>query len=149
MPTARSTSQVVSPVNGRTPASISYSITPIAHTSAPGPTNLAPPRACSGAMYAGVPMTAPVCVRSAPPPRLASPKSATFSTPAASRRTFPGFRSRWTMPSAWAAPTPAAICPIRPAATAGATRPASRPRSARVPPGQNSRAMYGRPSWSP
>ena len=92
------TSRLLSPANGRTPASASYSMTPSAHTSAGGPTSR--PRACSGAMYAGVPTTDPVRVRSAASARLASPKSATFAVPAASNSTLAGFRSRWTTPTA-------------------------------------------------
>jgi hypothetical protein len=52
-------------------------MTPSAYTSAAGPTNFAFPPACSGAMYAGVPITACVRVRS-DERRLARPKSDTF-----------------------------------------------------------------------
>ena len=81
--TAASTAQSSRPGERPRPAEHSYRITPSAHTSAGGPTNLVSPVACSGAMYAGVPITACVCVRSPPPPRLASPKSVTFGVPSA------------------------------------------------------------------
>ena len=58
--TAASVSDTVSPGKGRTPASISYSTAPKAQMSARRSTGF--PRACSGAMYAAVPMTRPMAV---------------------------------------------------------------------------------------
>jgi len=158
----------VPPTNGRSPARHSYRMTPSAHTSAAGPTNLASPFACSGAMYAGVPITAFVCVRS-DAPRFASPKSVTLGvkanglrepagsscvlSPAGSHRPFArstlaGFRSRWTMPRSCAAATPRAIRATSAAAARGSSRPRAS-RSASDPPDRYSIAMNGAPACSP
>ena len=75
----------------------------------------ASPRACSGAMYGGVPVTTPVCVTLASSIARASEKSVslTRSTPFSSRM-LAGLTSRWISPWAWAAAKPAAVCmPIR------------------------------------
>jgi hypothetical protein len=71
-------SSLVRPRNGGRPVSSSYSIAPNAYTSHAGPTSAGFPRACSGAMYAGVPTAAPDSVsRSASASSsTASPKSA-------------------------------------------------------------------------
>ena len=68
--------------------------------------------ACSGDMYSGVPMIEPALVslfESGVPGPLAIPKSSTLTKSVASLRrrmkTFSGFRSRWTMPRWWAAPS--------------------------------------------
>ena len=73
--------------------------------------------ACSGDMYSGVPMMEPARVSrfaSGAPGPLAMPKSSTFtkSVPSFRRstKTFSGFRSRWTMPRWWAAPSARQIC---------------------------------------
>ena len=137
----------VSPSNGFAPATHSYRMTPSAHTSACGPTNFARPTACSGAMYAGVPMNACDCVRSVVP-RFASPKSATFGSPSAVRSTFAGFRSRWTMPSACAAATPRAIFSTSTAASRSGMGPPTSRRSSE-PPDRYSIAMNGPPACSP
>ena len=62
------------------------------------------PSACSGAMYAGVPMAIPTCVSVAPPAdkrdaeiAFAMPKSVTVALPAESS-TLSGLMSRCTMP---------------------------------------------------
>ena len=57
------------------------------------------PAACSGLMYAAVPIEAPVAVRCSPPPASARamPKSATSTCPSASSM-LSGLMSRWTMP---------------------------------------------------
>lgn len=55
-------STTVRPTNAGRPASISNSTAPAANKSVRAPT--ASPRACSGAMYRGVPITPPMRVRS-------------------------------------------------------------------------------------
>ena len=79
------------------------------------------PRACSGDMYAGVPMTSPICVfaqsslamgetETAPgiggaagsDRRRASPQSITSTSPNSPVIRFSGLRSRWTTPRSWA-----------------------------------------------
>jgi len=62
------------------------------------------PRACSGAMNAGVPTTVPVRVVSVMlgSLRRATPKSSTVSACCVVQKRLSGFRSRWTMPCAWA-----------------------------------------------
>ena len=79
------------------------------------------PAACSGAMYSGVPNTAPARVRRGPFGSPARP-AATFAMPKSTiltksgrpsrsiRNTFSGLRSRWTMPLSCAAPSARAIC---------------------------------------
>ena len=59
------------------------------------------PRACSGLMYSGVPITRPVAVAEAasPPHSFAMPKSISRTWPRASRMMFGVFRSRWMMPT--------------------------------------------------
>jgi hypothetical protein len=63
-------------------------------------------------MYAAVPRTVPASV-SVPSPAAsrAMPKSASFGRPSSSKRTFAGFRSRWTTPRACACARPAATPP--------------------------------------
>ncbi len=61
------------------------------------------PRACSGAMYWGVPVIMPVAVMCALASTiLAMPKSARYTRPESSSRTFWGFTSRWITPALWA-----------------------------------------------
>ena len=75
---------------------------------------VASPSICSGAMYAGVPSTAPVVVSSwgsSPPrasPRTASarPKSPTCTDPSAATSTLSGLKSRCTTPARCAAASP-------------------------------------------
>ena len=94
-----------SPVNGRVPVSISKSTTPNAHTSTRWSTTL--PLACSGAMYAAVPMITPICVAAAVrvgdwdgspvgvgSSAFANPKSSTFTVPSSRTLIFAGSRSR-------------------------------------------------------
>ncbi len=64
----------------------------------------ASPAACSGAMYAGVPIEVPTCVSVAPPTPVraalmafAMPKSVTTAVPPESS-TLSGLMSRWTTP---------------------------------------------------
>src|SRR5436305_1166207 len=68
------------------------------------------PAACSGEMYAGVPIDVPICVSVAPPDSVrdaemafAMPKSVTTAAPPDSS-TLSGLMSRWTMPRSWAYP---------------------------------------------
>jgi len=105
--TLASVIEMSSPSNARRPASISYSTTPNAQMSARLST--ARPRACSGAMYAAVPMIIPICValavivgefiastldEAAGSIAFARPKSSTFTVPSARTLMFCGFRSR-------------------------------------------------------
>src|SRR5262245_12375925 len=96
-------------------------------------------------------MTAWVRVSSTPEVRLARPKSVTLGSPAGSKRTLPGLRSRWTMPRSWAAATPRAIFSTSRAASAGGSffPPGPPIRSSSVPPGRYSRARNWRPPASP
>ena len=93
----------VTPVNGGSPASISYSTAPRLYTSLRA-SSCRSAVACSGLMYCGVPMLRPVSVRRGPPAsRTASamPKSASIASPSCSRM-FSGFTSRWMTPCWWA-----------------------------------------------
>ena len=107
---------VVSPPKGRRPPSISYSTTPNEKRSLRA--SVAPPRACSGDMYATVPITTPgVVARLRVSPlddssvrTFAIPKSRILTTLSRVMNTFSGFRSRWTMPRSCAAASPRAIC---------------------------------------
>ena len=68
------------------------------------PSSSCSPEACSGLMYAGVPMTIPVCVRRSPSAALtarAIPKSVTIGSPSCSMM-FSGLMSRCTTPRPWA-----------------------------------------------
>ena len=63
------------------------------------------PAACSGDMYAGVPITTPVCVKSLSVSVeicFASPKSVTWAWPYESIKMFDGFKSRCKIPFRWA-----------------------------------------------
>ena len=77
------------------------------------------PPACSGDMYAGVPITEPAAVwkpmsSSSRLSSLATPKSSSLTSSAPSAVgitiTLSGLRSRWTTPTAWAAARPSQIC---------------------------------------
>ena len=90
---------VVAAVNGGRPASISYATTPSAYWSE-APVSESPLH-CSGLIYSGVPMVAPVCVS----PDCASdifemPKSVTKASPSLSTMMLAGFTSRWMTPPA-------------------------------------------------
>ena len=83
------------------------------------------PSACSGLMYAGVPMETPVAVSRSPgvaSSARAIPKSATTASPSESRM-FSGLISRWTSPWAWAySSAPATCVAIRIASSSGSCR---------------------------
>ena len=94
-----------SPVNGRAPVSISNSTTPNAQISLRLSTGL--PAACSGDIYAAVPMITPICVAAAVnvgdcegspcgvvSSAFAKPKSKTFTVPSSRTLMFAGFKSR-------------------------------------------------------
>ena len=72
-------------------------VAPTAQRSVRASTSVHFPRACSGGMYEGVPMAAPVCV-SPPSPdasaRRAMPKSRTLTLPSRVRNRFAGLMSR-------------------------------------------------------
>ena len=90
----------VDPVNGGSPTSISY-VTHSRLYSSLRPSISTLPVACSGLMYAGVPMTVPVCVMWCASPAALSaramPKSATTAVPPESMM-FSGLMSRCTTP---------------------------------------------------
>ena len=72
--------------------------------------SIASPRACSGAMYSGVPAMIPLCEMLASSTARANPKSVIFTRPVPpSSRMFPGLMSRWMRSVAWAAANPSAI----------------------------------------
>ncbi len=105
---APSTSPAPSWVKGGRPLSISYRMQPSAYRSARWSTSPEPLH-CSGDMYVGVPITAPVVVwltASALPLSLAMPKSSSLVrapvgiSGSGTRKMLSGLRSRWTMP--WA-----------------------------------------------
>ncbi|KYF82987.1 hypothetical protein BE18_34655 [Sorangium cellulosum] len=86
----------------RCPLSTAYRVAPIEKRSARPSTPSVSPIACSGAMNDGVPSAVPALVLSPGAPRsLATPKSSSFTTLSFVMKMFAGFRSRWTMPSAW------------------------------------------------
>ena len=85
----------VAPVYGGSPTNISYSTQPRLYTSLRASTSPAP-LACSGLMYAGVPIVTPVAVRRSSPADViarAMPKSANRACPPLSRM-FSGLTSR-------------------------------------------------------
>ncbi len=104
--TAARISVVISPRNACLPVSSSYTRQPNAQMSVRLSTAL--PRACSGLMYAAVPMIVPCIVAAAlsvgelegssfaasPANAFARPKSSTFTLPSGVTFTFAGFRSR-------------------------------------------------------
>ena len=114
---------MVSPAKSGFPVSISKQATPNAQMSARVSTRR--PVACSGAMYAAVPMIVPTWVAravsvgeviafalDAPPGSIAfaNPKSSTFTVPSGRTLMFAGFRSRWMIPCSCAASSASAIC---------------------------------------
>jgi hypothetical protein len=101
--TFASTAMRWSPRNAGVPVRHSNSTHPSENTSARASTS-ACPRACSGAMYPGVPTIAPVRVIRVSAACHAIPKSSTFtrSMSPSTRNRFEGFRSRCTTPPACA-----------------------------------------------
>ena len=142
-------SEIVSPSNALRPESISYSTAPKAQTSVRRSTAL--PRACSGDMYAAVPMTTPArvaaavivgeCVASGEDRSaviaFARPKSRTLTLPSGRSFTLAGFRSRWTIPFSCAASSAAAIWRAMPSASSMGIGPPAM-RSASVSPSTSS-----------
>ena len=156
--TAASVSDTVWPVNVGCPASISNSTHPKAQMSARLSTGF--PRACSGDMYAAVPMITPICVAAAvsvgdwlgSPSGLgssafANPKSSTLTVPSSRTLMFAGLRSRWITPASCAASSASAIClPIGSASSSGIGP--FEIRSARVGPSTSSSTSARVPSAS-
>ena len=99
-----------SPLKARRPLSSSYSTAPKLNTSERASSGL--PSACSGAIYAAVPITVPSMVRvsSESVTCLASPKSSSFTEPSVVTMMLAGFRSRCTTPLRCAASNASAIC---------------------------------------
>ncbi len=110
------------------------------------------PRSCSGAMYVGVPMSAPSRVSSvesvSPVSNLETPKSSTLTKSRPSRGTtnrLAGFTSRWTMPASCAACSPVHAC--RTSAATSPTRivPRRLMSAVKLSPWSSSITMYGSP----
>ena len=119
--TDASVSDTSSPWKARRPVSISNSTHPNAQMSVRLSTVF--PRACSGDIYAAVPMITPICVAPAvsvgdcdgSPSGLGSsafarPKSNTLTVPSSRTLMFAGLRSRWITPASCAASSASAIC---------------------------------------
>ena len=102
----------VSPSKGLRPVSSSCSVMPSEKKSLAGLS--APPRTCSGDMYAYVPLRTPLRVVSRSSVALAMPKSASFTSPSRDTSTLAGVTSRCTTPERPAARHPSARAP-RPA----------------------------------
>ena len=85
------------------------------------------PRACSGGMYAAVPISAPMTVAPSsatfPSRSRAIPKSRSLTSPPRVKNTFSGFRSRCTMPCACAEASVARTWSIAPTTSATGSRP--------------------------
>jgi hypothetical protein len=88
----------------------------------------------------------------APPISLAMPKSSSLGisgdSSSATRNTFSGFRSRWTIPAAWAASSARAIPRKIGTASSAGMRPRWRTQSSSVTPVISSITKYCRPSGS-
>ena len=149
--TAWVTSNSVRPSKALRPASISNSSAPAAKTSLRA--SRGSPRSCSGAMYCGVPTSAPAWVSSvavAPPAAAtgrARPKSSSV-TPAGVRNTFEGLRSRCTSPRACRACSAASTPSIRGTASATGRAPRAR-RTESASPSSSSMASQASPPSSP
>ena len=147
--TAASVSEMVAPVNNCFPVNISKSTTPNAQMSARLST--VEPRACSGDIYAAVPMITPICVAMAVSvgdskkspagdgsSAFANPKSSTLTVPSSLTLMLAGLRSRWMTPASCAASSASAICLAMGRASSSGIGPRLM-RSARVGPSTSSR----------
>ena len=146
---AASVSASVSRPNALRAVNISYTTQPNAHTSLRE--SRRSPRACSGLIYAGVPVTTPSPVaggmrasRGSGASALARPKSSTFTVPAAVSLMLPGLRSRWTMPLSCAASSASAIWRANSSATSSGKGPPES-QSANVGPAMSSITTACRP----
>ena len=152
------TCATVSPVNSRCPVSISNSTTPKDQMSLR--LSAVRPAACSGDIYAAVPMIMPICVAAAVSvgdcdgslagvgsSALAKPKSNTLTVPSSRTLMFAGLRSRWITPASWAASSASAICLAIGSASSSGIGPFEI-RSARVGPSTSSRTSARVPSAS-
>ena len=137
-----SASRVASPSRPPT-AIISASTTPAENTSARASTSS--PRACSGAMYAGVPA---IVMAGASRAARATPKSMTTTRPARVIITFSGLKSRCTSPAAWIASSPARNCAAMSRASASGRGPRARKVSPSVAPSMYSIDSSSSPSSS-
>ena len=151
------TSVAVLAANGDAPDSNSYSTAPrLKRSDCPSTSS---PRACSGDMYCGVPMSMPLTVcpgiavadvtsASAGLARRAMPKSSNLTSPSCRIITLSGLRSRWTMPARWAsASADATWMPM--STTVATSSGALRAMSRSVLPSTNSQAMKCVPAASP
>ncbi len=106
------------------------------------------PRMRSGAMYSGEPTMPPVTVSEVLPATAAIPKSvSTADEPPSRSRTFAGLTSRWWIPAACAARSPASTSRPRRMASAGGSGPRSA-RPWRLSPGSSSITSHGYGSMS-
>ena len=94
--TAASVERVSVPTNSRWPTSISHSMMPTANRSLRPSSGM--PLACSGLMYAGLPLMNTDAVASLAARAFAMPKSDTLIEPSHDSSTLCGDTSRWTTP---------------------------------------------------
>ncbi len=142
---------IASPSKGSSPVSMAYRITPRANTSVRPSMSSRLPRACSGLMKYGVPITTSAVVRfPCCPSTLEMPKSTTLTTSPPSTallmKMFCGLRSRCTTPLPWAAVSADAVCSSSRSTSGSSRRPNRSSRVARSSPSSNSMTMNGRPS---
>ena len=111
------------------------------------------PIACSGAMYSGVPMTAPVdvsavaAVSAEPAMTFEMPKSSSLTwSSSPTRKMLSGFRSRWMICLPWAAPTARSVCRMIFIARGSSSGPSRLIASASGWPCRSSITTYSRPS---
>nr|BFF24885.1 hypothetical protein GCM10025732_28500 [Glycomyces mayteni] len=133
-------SSVEAPENGPVPVQANTSTEPSENTSEAAVSGC--DRVCSGDMNPGVPMSAPVRVRSEPSAARAMPKSMTRG-PLDSRITLPGLRSRWITPAAWIDASAEASPAASRIAAASGSGPAAFTASSRVGPRRYSDASHG------
>ena len=101
--------------------SSSCAITPAANSRCARRARL--PEIASGAMYASLPLTRPVCVRSCDDCAFAMPKSITLRCPRCVTSKFDGETSRCTIPSGWPSLVDRACARSRARRTAGCSSP--------------------------